>query len=280
MGDSQRFVKLGLVVRRVWAVASVHAEIGRLAELHDKIGVRFRPGDRLIYLGNMIGRGRFVAETIDELLAFRRALLAVPGVMVADVVYLRGGQEEMWQKLLQLQLAPNPKEIIAWMLSQGVGTTLDAYGSSAEQAVAAARDGVRTITRYTGALRTAMRDRPGHETLFSALRRAAFTGSPQASPEPESIPNQDGLLLVNSGFDISRPFESQGDAFWWGADQFSTIDRRYGGFARIVRGYDPSEGGVSVDTYTTTLDGGCGFGGKLVCGCLSPSGELLETIET
>jgi hypothetical protein len=276
--------------------------------LHDELGPRFRPGDRLIYLGNMIGRGRRVAETLEELLIFRRALLAVPGMFESDVVYLRGGQEEMWQKLLQVQLAPNPRDIVAWMLSQGVGATLAAYGASEEQAVAAARDGVRTITRFTNGLRVSMRASPGHEPWFSALRRAAFTGTPaESSPAPmvSAAPlvlaegedgvrlsdcvgdgvgstaraDEGGVLMVNAGFDCSRGFEAQGDAFWWGGAQFSRIEQRYNGFARIVRGYDPAHGGVRVGALTTTLDGGCGFGGSLICGCLSPSGELLDMIE-
>jgi hypothetical protein len=276
MVDSQRFVDLRRP-RRIWAVAAVHAEVDRLAALHDDLGSRFRPGDRLVYLGNLIGRGHAVARTLEELLLFRRALLAVPGVFASDLVYLRGGQEEMWQKLLQLQLAPNPREIMAWMLSQGVGATLEAYGATAERAAAAARDGVRTITRFNSALRTAIHAAPGHDSLFAALRRAAYTGSPETPPAGDG--GAGGVLLVSGGFDISRSFETQGDAFWWGAESFSRIDRRYGGFARIVRGYDPARGGFVVTQYTTTLDAGCGFGGPLVCGCLSPGGELLDVVE-
>lgn len=276
MVDTQRFTDLRRP-RRIWAVAAVHAEIRRLVALHDDLGVRFRPGDRLVYLGNLIGRGRHVAETLEELLMFRRALLAVPGMFESDIVYLRGGQEEMWQKLLQLQLAPNPRDIMAWMLSQGVDATLAAYGATGEQATAAARDGVRTITRFTNGLRGTMRDSPGHEAWFSALRRAAFTGSPVA-PADAPAP-ADGVLMVSTGFDTAKGFENQGDAFWWGGAQFARIDSRYGGFARIVRGYDPAHGGFRVGAHTTTLDGGCGFGGPLICGCLSPSGDLLDTIE-
>jgi hypothetical protein len=275
MVDSQRFVDL-CRPRRIWAVAAVHAEVDRLGTLHDDLGRRFLPGDRLVYLGNLIGRGRAVAATIEELLMFRRALLAVPGVLATDIVYLRGGQEEMWQKLLQLQLAPNPREIMAWMLSQGVGMTLDAYGASGERAIAAARDGVRTITRFNAGLQAAVRAAPGHESLFSGLRRAAYTGSPEASPAGEG----DGVLLVSGGFDPGRSFEAQGDAFWWGAESFARMDRRYGGFARVVRGHDPARGGVAIKRYTTTLDAGCGFGGPLVCGCLSRNGDLLDIIET
>ena len=36
-----------------------------------------------------------------------------------EIVFLRGAQEEMFSKLLQLQIAPNPVEIINWMLNMG-----------------------------------------------------------------------------------------------------------------------------------------------------------------
>ncbi len=275
MVDSQRFVDLGRP-RRIWAVAAVHAAVDRLARLHDDLGGRFRPGDRLVYLGNFIGRGPHVQETIEELLMFRRALLAVSGMFETDIVYLRGGQEEMWQKLLQLQLAPNPREIMTWMLSQGVGATLEAYGSNAEQASVVARDTARNIARFTGGLREVMRKSPGHEALFSALRRSAFCGSPEATAERRE---GGGVLFVSAGFDSERDFEAQGDAFWWGSAQFARIDRHYGGLSRIVRGHDPARGGFVMTKYTLTVDAGCGFGGPLVCACVSPSGELLESLE-
>jgi hypothetical protein len=275
MIDSQRFVDLRRP-RRIWAVAAVHAEADRLAALHDALGSRFRPGDRLIYLGNLIGRGSQVTATVEELLMFRRALLAAPGLDASDIVYLRGCQEEMWQKLLQVQLAPNPYDVMAWMLSQGIGSTLAAYGASEAQALAAARDGVRTVTRFTNTLRVALRAAPGHEALYSALRRAAFTGSPTAAAATPEQPG--GVLLVSAGFDPAKALEAQGDAFWWGNAGFAGITQRCGGFQRVVRGYDPAHGGITIGAVTTTLDAGCGFGGPLVCGCLTPSGELLDTL--
>ena len=42
-----------------------------------------------------------------------------------SIVFLRGAQEEMFSKLLQLQLAPNPTEIIEWMFDHGVNETLN-----------------------------------------------------------------------------------------------------------------------------------------------------------
>lgn len=270
MAETQKFVQLGHP-RRIWAVAAIHGEVDRLAALHDDIGTRFLPGDRLVYLGNMIGHGPAVGQTIDELLAFRRAVLAMRGVIESDVVYLRGGQEEMWQKLLQLQFAPNPVQVLQWMLGQGVDATLRAYGGDAQFGMASARDGAVSLTRWTNQLRAAQRAAPGHDALYTHLRRAAFTGR---ESEPAS-----GLLFVNAGVDTSRPLGHQGDSFWWGGMVFNRIAEPFGEFARVIRGYDPAHGGPQVTAHAVTLDGGCGFGGKLICGCLAPNGDILELVE-
>ncbi|HYD67517.1 hypothetical protein [Azospirillum sp.] len=272
--NPQKFVDLGRP-RRIWALASLHAQPDHLHAMHEVIGARFQPGDRLVYLGNLIGRGPRVVETVDALLDFRRALLSMRGMLAEDIVYLRGGQEEMWQKLLQLHFAPNPREVLEWMLRQGVEATLAAYGGVAEQGMAAARGGTMALSRWTQALRAAVQAHPGHEKLFSSLKRAAYTGNPAGNPAGEA----GGVLFVNAGIDPARPFGHQGDSFWWGGAAFSRIDAPYGGFRRVVRGYDPARGGARVEDFTATLDAGCGQGGPLVCGVLAPSGEILELFQ-
>src|SRR3546814_11187859 len=98
----------------------------------------------------------------------------------------------MGEKLLQLQCAPNPGEVLRLMLAQGVSATLEGYGGSAQDGLVAARDGAVQLTRWTNRLREAMRAAPGHNNLFAALKRAAFT-------------DDDGVLLVSAGIDASRP---------------------------------------------------------------------------
>ncbi|WP_114392595.1 hypothetical protein [Oleisolibacter albus] len=272
MPDDQKFALLGRP-RRIWAVGAIHGEADRLAALHDDIGTRFLAGDRLVYLGNMVGRGSGVRATLDEVLAFRRQVLAIRSVIATDIVYLRGGQEEMWQKLLQLQFAPNPSSVLQWMLGQGLEATLAAYGGDAAQGLAAARDGAVSLTRWTNQLRAAQRAAPGHDALFSALKRAAYSSDAAGQPGP--------LLFVNAGLDVNRPLAVQGDRFWWGGSGFSRIDAPYGEFMRIVRGYDPTRStpGPVVSPHAVTLDGGTGHGGHLICGCFAPDGSLLEIVE-
>jgi len=283
MSHSQKFADLGRP-RRIWAVGAVHGEEARLAALHDAIAGRFLPGDRLVYLGNLLGHSVNVIDTLDEILLFRRRLIAQPGVLASDVVYLRGCQEEMWQKLLQLQFAPNPREVLDWMLRNGVEQTLAAYGGNVQQGLSAAREGAVSITRWTNALRVAIRAVPGHDPLMSALRRAAYTrGSGGMAEDPSQPPpgvEPDAILLVSAGVDVIRPFGAQGDSFWWGGTPFARIQEPYGRFRKVIRGYDPARGGLQSGDFTLTLDGNAGFGGPLVAGCLTPQGDVIELLES
>ncbi len=234
----------------IWAVAAIHGEAKRLQRLHARLLDEFSPGDRIVYLGNYLGHGPSVRETIDDLLLFRRAILARPGVQCDDIVFLRGQQEEIWQKLLQIQFAPNPSAILAWMDRNGVAATLTAYGSSLKEGMAAQREGVLSMTRWTSMLRQNMRALDGHVALISHLRHAART-------------EDDKLLFVHSGVDPFRPLDEQGDIFWWGGAQFDDIDAPCLGFKRVIRGFDRKRGGMKLGPHTICLDSGCGMGGTL-----------------
>ena len=263
--DGAKIAKL-VARRRTWAVAAIHGEASRLGALHRELAPRIALGENLVYLGNFLGRGNAVLETIEEMLLFRRALLARPGAHNRHIVFLRGSQEEMWQKLLQIQLAPDPRHVLEWMFGQGVAATLAVYGSTAETALAAAETGTVALAEWTGELRDAMRAADGHNALMSTLRHAAFTA--------------DGtLLFVPAGIDVTRPLSQQGDSFWWGGTDFQSIDAPYGGFRRVVRGYAHEHHGVDIGEAAATLDGGCGFGGPLVAACFDAAGEVVDMIE-
>jgi len=249
-----------------WAVASIYGECARLQRLHALLAGRLRPQDNLVYLGNMLGRGDVLA-TVDELLLFRRAMLAERlSPDCGAIAYLRGSQEEMWHKLLQVQFAPNPREVLEWMFSQGVEATLAAYGGDVGDGRTAARLGAVAMSRWTNMLRAEVRSYDGHERLLSALRRAAYT--------------RDGkLLFVNAGVDPARPLNGQADAFWWGCRALDVLQGPYAGFVRIVRGADARRRGVQIGEPLATIDGGCGFGGPLVGACFDHAGTLVDMIE-
>ncbi|MGF1627678.1 MAG: hypothetical protein ACFCVH_22590 [Alphaproteobacteria bacterium] len=252
--------------RRVWGVGAIFADHHRLRALHRELWPRIRRDDRLVYLGNMIGRGPAILETIDQLLQFRIAFLARPHADPEHLVYLRGAQEEMWQKLLQLQFAPDPPQVMRYLLANGVSPTIRCYGGEPERAMMIAREGAVSLTRWTNLLRMAVRSRPGHEPFFAALKRAAYT-------------REDGLLFVSAGLDPDRPLRMQKDRFWWDAEGFSRLEGPYERFSRVVRGHDPSQGGVDHNAHHTTLDGGCGHDGTLVAACFAPDGTILDVIE-
>ena len=118
----------------------------------------------------------------------------------------------MLQKLFELQFAPNPREVLPWMLDHGVDKTLLSYGVDAREGLAACREGVLGLTRWTAALRAAIEARSGHRPFLSSLRRAAFT-------------DNGGLLLVPAGVDPAKPLDLQGDIFWWCDKDILTLPR-------------------------------------------------------
>ncbi len=251
--------------RRVWAVAPVHGERARLAALHRQLAARLDRGDRLVYLGGYLGHGADVAGTLDELLLFRRLFLGRRHAFPGDIAFLRGSQEEMWQKLLQLQFAPNPREVLQWMLDHGVGATLAAYGADPRHGLAAARDGALALTRWTAGLRGALDARPGHRQLLTQVKRAALT-------------EEGGLLFVHAGIDPQKPLQLQGDALWWGGADILEMAAPYGGFRRVVRGHDRRHGGLVERPHAASIDGGSGFGGPLLAACFAPDGTIVDSL--
>ena len=266
MSEESKFGHLGQP-RRIWAVASCYGDVARLDSVHDAIADRFTVGDRLLYFGNYLGGGDPVG-TVDRLLAFRTYMLAAPGMIADDLVYLRGSQEEIWSKLLQIQFAPNPHEVLTWMLHHGAETTLRAYGGEARTGLIATKDGAMAMTRWTNGLRETIRQQPGHGKFMSVLRRAALTNPAEEGP----------LLFVHAGLDPERELSAQGDSFWWDAGGFRRLNDRFENFARLFRGCDPAGDGLNLDGYAVTLDAGCGTGGPLVAAAIMPDGQIADLI--
>jgi len=81
--------------KRIWVIAPLEGDAERLKSLHKKIARNFCVGDVVVYLGNLIGKKGNGCCAIDEALLFRRAILSIEGTTPDDIVFLRGGQEEM-----------------------------------------------------------------------------------------------------------------------------------------------------------------------------------------
>jgi serine/threonine protein phosphatase 1 len=259
--------------RRIWAIAAVHGVASRLAALAARIVPRLQPRDAIVFMGNLVGgppggEPADIVATLDIALALRRTVLARPGARACDVVFLRGAQEEMWSKLDQLHFAVNPRDVLRWMLHHGVGATIESYAGpdAIAEGLRAVGAGPMMASRWTTSLRQAVRAHPGHEPLYTAVKRAALS--------------EDGrLLFVNHGVDPTRPLDRQGDNFWWGAAQpFERIAGPFDGVERAVRGFDRAHPGVVSGAVGMTIDGGCGFGGPLLALLLDRDGRELERI--
>ena len=252
---------------RIWAVGSIHGEANRLRALHQKLSRLLKPDDRIVYLGNYLGYGPDVVRTVDEILSFRRTFLARPPYAnIEDFVMLRGSQEEMWQRLLQLQFAIDPIEVMTWMAERGLPATLQAYAGDDGAGILGKRSGPLTIAQWTRSVRDAMHAAPGHVAFMSALKRAAYTADKR-------------LLFVNTGVDVERPITEQSDVFWWAGRSFADINDRYGQYAKIIRGFDPDHDGYAETEFTMTVDGGCGFDGALLAVCLEHDGTVIDRLE-
>ncbi|TAN53203.1 MAG: hypothetical protein EPN26_07200 [Rhodospirillales bacterium] len=263
MAEARNFTELNPGTR-IWAVAAVHGEAEHLARLHAVLFDKFKPSDQIVFLGNLLGLGPAVGPALEEALLLRRRAMALSGAETPNVVFLRGAQEEMWQKLLMLQMAPNPGQVLDWMEAQGIGPTVAAYGSTVTAGRQALRDGILALTRWTNGLRESLRVRDGHSQYLSSLQHAAYTGA-------------GGILLVASGIDASRPLAAQGDAFWWGG--LSGLDQPFEGFKSVVRGFERRHSQPRSDAFTVTLDGGAGRGGPLFAGLFDEDGQLCELLE-
>ncbi len=254
MGDDSKFFIDLAGARRIWAVGAIRGEARRLTELHKELNNKILPGDRLVYLGNFLGVGSDVGGTISELLRFRRELLSRLNLCYSSIIYLRGAQEEMWRRFLELQFAPNPGEVLDWMLGQGVAATLLSYDRDPEIARRVCREGALSITKFTNSVRSEIHARGGHDELMVSLRRAAYT-------------KKSGLLFVAAGVDPTLPLSEQGDTFWWGSGYFAAIKEPFAGFNLIIRGDDRRRQGPQIGDHTATLDGGSGLGGNLHAAC-------------
>ena len=234
------------VTQRIWAVPAILGQAAALRDLHGKLQARLQPGDCLVYLGNYMGHGEAVAETMDELLRFRGELGGeLDGIQVA---HLRGAQEEMWVKLLEIQWAMRPMETFQWMMSHGAEATLRDYGGDPAEASAKFRSGVVVTTRWTTELRENFQSHAGHYEFLHGLASAA--------------PTSDGrLLFVSAGIDPNKPLEKQNDAFWWNAAGFEGMHK-----------------GPWTGAYGISIDAARNADGPLQATCFAPDGAVLENL--
>jgi serine/threonine protein phosphatase 1 len=218
-----------------WALGGLSGDDTALERLSAVLLSRWQPGDRLVVLGNMLGAAGDPVRALDLMLLLRRRLLARPGAEVEDFVFLRGAQEEMWHKVLQLQFAMSPLDVLDWMLARGLMATIEAYGHSVAEGRIASRNGPSAIARWTASLRQRHTQQPGHPDLLNSLARAAISADGR-------------IVFAAAGADPARPLDEQADAFWWNATSDNALDDALGragdggwpAIDRLVRGTGPA----------------------------------------
>tara|TARA_B100000575_G_scaffold190872_1_gene153964 strand:+ start:6751 stop:7563 length:813 start_codon:yes stop_codon:yes gene_type:complete len=256
--------------KRIWAIGSIHSNLESLESLNKYIFNNFKEGDKLIFLGNVIGLGLKAKETLSNIIKLRFNLMAKFKLKPDDIIFLRGAQEEMFNKLLQLQIAPNPKEILDWMFEHGVDSSLNSYGFSKDELYSVASTGTINISKWTSRLNNQIKQFPGHKEYFSNLKHAVYTSSKK-------------ILFVNRGVDISRPLSAQNDCFWWGYQNFSKINTPYKTFIRIVRGYQSIHNNnleMAKNSVICTLFKQPFSNNKIIAGLFENDGKILEIFES
>lgn len=255
---------------KIWAIGSLHSNVKSFQSIKKYIFLNFNEGDKLIFLGNVIGFRDRSKEIISEVLSLRFNIMAKFKLNHDDIVFLRGAQEEMFSKLLQLQIAPNPIEIIDWIYSHGVDQTINSYGLNPDEFRNVASQGTIQINKLTSKLNYQISKVPGHKEYFSNLKHAAYSENKE-------------VLFVNRGVDLSRPLSAQNDCFWWGYQNFSLINKPYNTFKRIVRGYqsnpyndlENSKSRILCTLFRQPLENN-----KILAGIFSKNGEILELFES
>ncbi len=269
MNPESNFVELNNA-DRIWAVGSIHSNLNSFTSIKKFIINNFKKGDKLVFLGNIIGLGNDSRETLSSVLDLRFNLMSKFKLKPEDIVFLRGAQEEMFSKILQLQIAPNPIEIINWMFEHGVDQTLNSYGYFKDEVINIASSGTLSISKWTTKLNQTILENPGHKEYFLNLKHAAYSSSKT-------------ILFVNRGVDISRPLSAQNDCFWWGYQNFSLINKPYNSFIRIVRGYQSkhkNELELSKNKVICTLFTQPLTNKMIYAGIFGQNGEIIELFES
>ena len=269
MDKESNFIELSNA-KRIWAIGSIHSNLKSFNSVKKFILDNFNKDDKLVFLGNIVGLGVSSKETLSSVIDLRFNLMSKFKLKPQSIVFLRGSQEEMFTKILQLQTAPNPLEIINWMFEHGVDKTLESYGFFKNEVLNMATTGTVSISKWTTRLNQVLSENLGHKEYYLNLKHAAY-----------STPKK--ILFVNRGVDITRPLSAQNDCFWWGYQNFSRLSQPYNTFIKIVRGYEPSLSG-SLEEHKNKIV--CSLfkppinGEKIIAGVFNDSGETLELFES
>ena len=247
--------------RRVWAIASVFGKYDRLKIIHEVIASDLKDDDYIVYMGNMVGVGSKSAEVLDEIKKFKESL---PD---NTFFYLRGAQEEMWQKLLQLHLAHKPEKVYQYLLQNGVKSILESYGISPDEGEKIVEKGTVAISHWTETIRDKFYETSAYEGIFQKLKHAAYREDKR-------------LLFVNAGVDHKLPLEKHKDEFWWADANSFSAEKPFNDFSMVVRAYAKGmKAGIYKDDYYLTLGSGEAPTAHIYAALFSENGVLNKAAE-
>ena len=136
--------------------------------------------------------------------------------------------------------------------------------------IVAARAGAYSVSKWVTSVRTTLQQNDGHECFMMHQRRAAYTNFDE---------NRFPVLFVSAGINLSKPLEDQQTSFWDAEVDFRELHNPYNPFEKIIRGFDHTHQGIYLNGVSASLDGGCGFGGSLVCASMTGAGDIDQLME-
>ena len=163
--------------KKIWAIGSIHSRDIAFESIKKYLLKKFEKNDALVFLGNIIGLGTESKKTLSSVLDLRNNLMSKFYLDPEKIIFLRGAQEEMFLKLLQLQTAPNPNDIVKWMFEHGVDATIKSYGFNREELLQISTQGTMPISKWTARLNSSILSQPGHNQYFINLKHAAYTST-------------------------------------------------------------------------------------------------------
>jgi hypothetical protein len=232
--------------KRVWVISSIEARCEQLKMLHKFISDYYRAGDMLVYSGNIFGgvKGN-VVDTIDEILGFRKRIMASFETNPDEICYLKGAYEDMLFKFFSLNFASSPSVKYNNMMESGLKSTINDYGLNHEEGKFASERGSVSLLRFIESLKSSIRKHNGHyELLFSnSLVNYAHT-------ENKSI------LCLSAGYDKNKDLKDQKEELAYGINLEFLNDRPFEGYKTTVRGkaFEIVDDGIFVDPHYMTIN--------------------------
>lgn len=252
---------------RIWAISALGGDFVRTRQLHRKIADKFQIGDKVIYLGNVFGKGSDNLKTVNEVLFFRRALLALPSVKAGDILFLKGSCEDLLLKTMQLAFCPSPKPVLKWMFDQGLEELLQTYNIKKMNLEIAASKGAVALSYFVPELKKKIKAHDGHFDYLMALQKEIHT-------------KDETLLFVHRGLFKQKSLLRQEEAFCWGGTLPFETEEPYKGFSKVIRTLPYQENASLCETefYLTLLSGG-GHDGSVGAALLDKKGKVLDFLK-